>query len=146
MHGSPLLRALLLTASLAAMAVLLASVAGNKDENLSINPVPAPSTTTPAILSIQLSSPATKLTLTSLDGQSTLLQLTNPDPDSEHPLQFPLTDSSFTGLLSIEWKTPASTNFLRLNLEPEQLESRELLLHAPANLDQHAVEFEWLPE
>ena len=144
MHGSPLLRALLLTASLAVVGLLLAAVAGTKESDPTPPPVTTPVTKTLAILSLQLSSPATKVTLTSLNGKATLLHLDTPPLDSEHPLQVPVTANAFTGLLSVTWQTPGNTNFLRLRLEPEQLESRELLLHAPANLEQHAIEFDWL--
>lgn len=143
MHGSPLLRALLLTASLAVVALLLAAVAGNKKNDLPSPPVAAPSTTTPALLSLQLSAAVTNITLTTLDDKATLLNVDTPSLDSEHSLQVPVADNSFTGLLSVTWETPGNTNFLRLRLEPEQLDSRELLLHAPANLEQHAIEFDW---
>ena len=141
MHGSPLLRALVLTALLAVTGLLIAALTGRHDDTPISQPLPTPTTATPALLSLQLSAPVRTLTLTTLDGTA-LLSLTNPALDTEHPLTIP-SDPTLTLLLSLTWETPASTNFLRLVLEPEQRDSRETLLHAPDHLEQHAIEFTW---
>jgi|GEM_PF-3099832 len=144
MHGSPLLRALVLTALLAVTGLLIAALAGRHDDTDTPLSQPLPTSaaaTIPALLSLQLSAPVRTLTLTTLDGTS-LLSLTNPALDTEHPLTIP-SDPTLTLLLSLTWETPATTNFLRLVLEPEQRDSRQTLLHAPDHLDQHAIEFTW---
>lgn len=146
MQGSPLLRALLLSTALAVVGLLISAIARDRNTDPPPSLIAAPSTETPSILGILLSAPADSLTLSSLDGQTILLQLDQPDLDSEHALSLPITDKSFTALLSITWSSPGTNRFLQITLEPELLDSRERLLHAPADLEQYAIEFDWSPE
>ena len=146
MQGSPLLRALILSTALAVVGLLISAIARDRNSDPPPTLTAEPSTSIPSVLGILLSAPADSLTLTSLDGNTVLLQLDQPELDSEHALSLPIKDKAFTALLSITWSSPGNNRFLQITLEPELLDSRELLLHAPDDLDQYAIEFDWTPE
>lgn len=150
MHGSPLLRVLILAVTLVIAGFLISVVAGAKRPSGhpsigTASPPPAALGETRAILSIQLSAPARRLTLTTLAGDP-LVDLAPPEQEIELSVLLPIRDDTLTALLSVEWESPGPTRFLRLVLEPEERASREVLLHAPSHLDQHAIEFDWPPE
>ena len=95
------------------------------------------------MLLIQLSSPARALRLTTVDGETTLLDLPEPRLKDEHRISISLRDGTFTTLLSLEWANADQPNFLRFILEPESLTPAEVILHAPYDFEDHAVEFTW---
>ena len=143
MQGSPLIRVLVLVASMAVMGGLIAAVVGRAPTELIPTAPAAAEAELKATLSIQLSAPVHSLRLTTLDGQRVLLETENPERTADFPIAFPIRNDEFTSLLSVEWTTPGEPHFLRLILEPESLESQEVILHAPDNLEDHAVEFTW---
>jgi hypothetical protein len=143
MKGNPLLRVLFLTLSLAVMGTLIASLARQPEVAGPPEVEPSPQGTVPTILTIQLSGPASAVSLRSLDGETSLLETTSPELTIEESLQLHIQDDHFSALLSVTWTAPGSRHFLRLLLEPEGRESSEVLLHAPTHLENHAVEFDW---
>lgn len=143
MQGSPLLRALVLAAALVAMGALIASLVNRAPATAIPTSAPPPEAELAATLTVQLSAPVRSLSLTTLDGERTLLAVGDPEREADHAIRIPLRDGGFTALLNLTWTSPGDPHFLRLILEPEERESREVILHAPENLEQHAIEFTW---
>lgn len=150
MNGNPLFRVLVLTALLAVLGVLVSGVARSPDTVVRSGPATASAPGTsgedslPTVLGIQLSAPATSLSLTSVNGEVQHIASYRPDElATEFRVRLPIRKDSITTLLSIEWESPASSRFVRLVLEPEGLDSRELILHAPDDLENHAITFQW---
>ena len=80
------------------------------------------------------------------DSQTMLVKPHLPEGTaSDFRFKIPIVDHSATLLLDIIWETPAPNNFLRLVLETDALETKELTLHAPVNLESHAITFTWSP-
>ena len=143
MKGNPLLRVLLLTISLVVMGTLIASMARQPAVEGPGPDVARPPDSTPTLLTLQLSGPAQSLSLRSLDGKLTVIDTTSPELLTEESVVLPLADDHFTALLSLTWNEPGPQHFLRLVLEPDGRDSRELILHAPDHLEDHAIELDW---
>ena len=150
MHGSPLFRVLALTVLLAVAGVIVSVVARSPKSASQSGPLDAPVTHSggveaiPLHLSIQLSAPATSLSLSSADTGNHLIPPHHPEALTlEFRAAIEIHDGSSTALLNIEWESPSENRFVRIVAEPDVHETRELVLHAPVNLENHAITFEW---
>ena len=149
MHGTPLIRVIALTAALAVMGLIVSAITrGPATPTPPDSPDPAMATAEamlPAQLSVLLSAPAHSLSISAGDTQTVLVKPHLPEGTaSDFRFEIPIIDHSATLLLNVAWETPAPNNFLRLVLETDALETKELVLHAPVNLESHAITFTWL--
>jgi hypothetical protein len=152
MHGNPIIRVLALTAALAVMALVVSSIThGSRSSADPTLPVPDSGSTTaesmvPAQLSIQLSAPARSLSIRTGDAETVLVAPHQPaGTEEEFRFGIPIEERATTLLLDVTWENPAPNRFLRLVLEIEDLPTRELTIHAPDDLENHAVTVTWPP-
>ena len=148
MHGSPIIRVLVLIVALAMTAVLVRSIT-HTPARASVPPAdPAPTTTTGtaerAFLTVQLSAPAQSLAIRSSDGQTVLVASHAPTgTEDEFSFDLPIDNGTATLLFDLAWESAAPNRFMRLVLEPTELPTRELTVHAPADLKDHAITLTW---
>lgn len=149
MHGTPIIRVLILIVALAMTAVMVQSI--TRDPAIAPIPTadpgsdPAPATSQ-AFLTVQLSAPARSLAIRSSDGQTVLVEPHAPaTTEDEFRFDLPIDNNTATLLLDVLWESPAPNRFVRLLLEPDGFPTRETTVHAPADLDSHAITFTWSP-
>lgn len=150
MHGNPLIRVLMLSAALAVMALVVFSI--TRGPRSSPGPPaddPGTSTaeaTTPAQLTVQLSAPAQSLSIRSGGSQTILVPPHQPDgTEDDFRFAIPIENHAATLILDVIWESPAPNRFLRLVLETDALPTKELTIHTPDNLEDHAITFNWSP-
>ena len=100
----------------------------------------------PVQLSVQLSAPARSLSIRSGDAQTILVDPHRPiGPEDEFRFNIPIENHRATLILDVTWESPAPNRFLRLVFETDALPTKELTIHAPHDLEDHAVTFTWSP-
>ena len=149
MHGNPSIRVLALLAALVVMALVVASVTRDPDKPPPPSVDPGSATAeamAPAQLSVQLSAPARSLSIRAGDTQTVLVNPHRPGgTEDEFRFNIPIENHTATLILDVIWESPAPNRFLRLVLETDALPTKELTIHAPHNLEDHAVTFTWPP-
>ena len=148
MHGNPTIRVLTMIAALAIMALVVVSMTRDPGK-----PTPSRDSAAdtaeamePAQLTVQLSAPARSLSIRSSDTQTILVAPHQPaGTEDDFRFAIPIEDRAATFLIDVTWESPAPNRFLRLILETDALPTKELTLHAPQDLQDHAVTFSWPP-
>lgn len=147
MHGNPIIRVLAVITALAITAVLVRSI--TRDSAKASKPVPDPSSTSaeaaaPSLLLVQFSAPARSLSIQDPNDKTILVDAHQPaSTEEEFSFALPVENKTATLLINLAWESPAPNRFVRLVLEVESLPTKEMTIHCPADLENHAVSFAW---
>lgn len=150
MRGNPVIRVLILAVALMMMAGIVMTVTRGLAATSPGAAAHSPATVAeiaPAVLLIQPSAPARSLSVRTGDGRTILIAPHQPPgTGDEFQFELPVDGLSTTLLLDLVWQSPAPNRFVRLVLEADERPTRELTIHAPVDLESHAVTFSWPPD